>query len=228
MCAADAGARRHAHPLVAPRPSAVVQGVTTDVQWSPVLVGERRATLAHVRVFASIAFFGVLPALTLIVLFVSAIDEDERGDGLPAVLRRGGGDPSRREPVRGVWRAADGMGRPVSVSAAAALLATPLTVLSLRPPGSSSWRCSSWLRSPSPRPRRARLALLRPLAPVAACDLGDTDRQRDALVRRSPRAIAWRFRDRRRSRRRRASGSRSRRSSSSGRSSSGCSRRGGC
>ena len=135
MCAADAGARRHAHPLVALRPSVVGQGVTTDVQLVAGPHGERRATLAHVRVFASIAFFGVLPALTLIALFVSAIDEASVATDFrqfygaaEAILRGESPYAASGEPLT-AW------GGPFPYPPLAALLATPLTVLSLQAAG---------------------------------------------------------------------------------------------
>ena len=196
MCAADAGARRHAHPLVAPRPSVVGQGVTTDVQLVAGPPGERRATLAHVRVFASIAFFGVLPALTIIALFLSAIDEASVATDFrqfygaaEAILRGESPYAASGEPLT-AW------GGPYPYPPLAALLATPLTVLSLQTAGlDRHGRARRGCARHPPRPRCERLALLRDLAlwppVISAIQTGNVTLWFGLAA-----AITWRYRDR--------------------------------
>ena len=66
---------------------------------------------------ASIVFFGVLPAVILVAVLVTAIADDSDRDRLPAVLPRRAGHPRRRQPVPGAGRAPDGVRAPVGLSA---------------------------------------------------------------------------------------------------------------
>ena len=87
--------------------------------------GSRASASRHL---ASIAFCGVLPAVVLVGVFVTAIADGSRCDRLPAVLPRSPGHPRRREPVPGAGRAAHGVGAARgSIHPCRRLLAMPLT-----------------------------------------------------------------------------------------------------
>ena len=134
--------------------------------------------------FASIAFCGVLPALVLISVFAAAVGDDSVAFDFRLFLSAAHAVLHGESPYPSLAASDEVIGRSYVYPPLTALVSVPFTVLSRAScradrHGSARGGCARG----SLGPRRARLALLRRAAAVAARDLGNPDRQRHALDR---------------------------------------------
>ena len=158
--------------------------VITEIRSTPRLADGSFGFSARARWLASLVFFGLFPALVLVGIFVAATADDAVATDFLQFYGAARGDPRRRRPVSSDRRADDAWGGPYPYPPLPALARGSAHRALARSCGAARHGCARRRRARgSVRPRRARLALLRAAAAVAAGDLGDPDRERDALVR---------------------------------------------